>query len=85
LFAARGTRLSKKRTEEAGFVAIEEAIYEIKGARLFREASYARKIIAKGELIIIYDPKVDYAPSPYWENGDDFPRKQLLLCLLCLL
>lgn len=65
--------------EEFGFVAEEGVTYEIKGARLFREADYERKIRGKGQSIMIYDPKVDYASPPHWENGSDPSKEEIAI------
>lgn len=62
-------------TDEFGFVAEDGFTYEIKGARLFREAEYDRTLKGKAQSIMIYDPKVDYASPPYWESEGD-PSKE---------
>lgn len=57
--------------EDVGIVAMEGHKYEIKGAALFREVDYARKITGKGESIIVYDPKADPRSPAVWENGEN--------------
>lgn len=61
--------------EEFGIVAEEGVAYETKGAMLFREADYKRKIRGNAQSIMIYDPKVDYASPPHWESEGD-PSKE---------
>jgi hypothetical protein len=57
--------------EEFGIVAEEGFTYETKGAVLFREAEYNRKIKAKFQSIEIYDPKVDYASPAHFKIQDN--------------
>lgn len=57
-----------------GTEAIEGQIYNIRGAILFRATPYDRQITAKGESIMVYDPKADMDSPPYWENED--PSKE---------
>jgi hypothetical protein len=61
--------------EEFGILAEEDVTYETKGAMLFREVDYERRIRGRAQSIMIYDPKVDYASPPYWESEGD-PSKE---------
>jgi hypothetical protein len=57
--------------EEGGIIAVEGHTYKIKGAALFRETDYRRRIAAQGESIVIFDPKADPRSPAVWENGQD--------------
>lgn len=62
--------------EAVGFVAEEGVTYEIKGARLFREADYEREITGKAQSIMIYEQKGDYRPI-IWESEGDPSKEEI--------
>jgi hypothetical protein len=63
-------------TEEFGIIAEEGVTYETKGAMLFREAEYERKINGKAQSIMIYEQKGDYTPI-VWESVGDPSREEI--------